>query len=157
MFRTLAIAAGMTLLLGLPARADFADGLRAFDAGDYRATIAAWQPLADAGDADALAALAGLYLQGLGVVADAGHAAELYRQAAERGHVMAQLNLGDLYRRGLGVPRDPVEAYAWLALAAGQGHPWARRRVAEMDLALPPETLRRARALAAARSGQSAD
>jgi len=145
MLRFVVIAVLLGLLRSPPAWADFADGLRAFDAGDYAAALAAWQPLAEAGDADAQAALAGLHLQGLGVAGDAARAAALYRQAARQGHVMAQLNLGDLYRRGIGVRRDPIEAYRWLALAAGQGHPWAQARLAELAQTLSPAALSEAR------------
>ena len=52
----------------LAASADeFADGLAAYDAGDYASAVEAWEPLAAAGDADALTALAGLHDDGLGV------------------------------------------------------------------------------------------
>ena len=115
-----------------PSRADFAEGLEAYDAGDYVAAIAAWRPLADSGDAAAQVALAGLYANGLGVPADMAEAARLYRAAAGQGESTAQLNLGDLYSRGVGVPRDPVQAYLWLSLAAEQGRGWARKRAAEI-------------------------
>ena len=121
-----------SLLLGfapvagaVPSRADFAEGLAAYDAGDFATAAEAWRPLADRGDVAALVALAGLYSNGLGVQANLAEAARLYRAAAERGDAVAQLNLGDLYSRGAGVPRDLVRAYLWLSLAAEQGRSWA--------------------------------
>ena len=53
-------------------RADFIDGLAAYDGGDYETVLAEWRPLAEAGDPEAQVALAGLYLTGTGVAADPG-------------------------------------------------------------------------------------
>ena len=116
----------------IPARADFADGLAAFDAGDYRAAFAQWRPLAESGDSDAQVALASLYRAGLGVPADAVAALRWYRLAAEAGNAVAQLNLGDAYTLGIGVAADPVSAYVWLSLAAAQGRQWPERRRIEI-------------------------
>lgn len=115
-------------MLAPTARADFADGLAAYDGGDFETALEEWRPLAEAGDAEAQVALAGLYLAGAGVATDAAAAVRWYRRAAEAGHPVAQLNLGDLYRRGLGVSRDLVAAYVWFALAAEQGRAWAGRQ-----------------------------
>lgn len=114
-------------------RADFADGLRAFDGGDYALAFAEWQPLAEAGDAEAQAALAGLYMNGLGVRQDFGEAAKWYERAARQGDAVAQLNLGDLFAEGRGVQRNLVEAYVWLSLAARQGRSWAAERRDEIS------------------------
>ncbi len=118
--------------------ARFAAGLAAYDAGDYRSSFEAWKPLAGAGDVDAQVALAGLYMNGLGVAGDPDEAVLWYRRAALAGDPVAQLNLGDLYGRGQGAPRDPVEAYAWLSLAADQGRRWAARRRDELAGQLAP-------------------
>ena len=110
----------------LAASADeFADGLAAYDAGDYASAVEAWEPLAAAGDADALTALAGLHDDGLGVPQNHATAAAFYRRAAELGHVIAQIGIGEHYRAGHGVPRDPLEAYVWFGRAAAQGNKWA--------------------------------
>jgi len=53
---------------------------------------------------------------------DYARAAELWRQAAEQGHVEAQLNLGLMYGKGQGLAQDDVQAYAWLTAAATQGN-----------------------------------
>ena len=125
---------GLVLAVGAaPLRADFQEGLAAYDAGDF-AAAEAWRPLAAAGDVEAQVALAGLYTSGLGVPTDPTEAARLYRAAglyraaAEQGDAVARLNLGDAYSRGAGVPRDPVRAYVWLSLAAEQGRNWARNK-----------------------------
>lgn len=117
-------------LLGAPAlaRADFVDGLAAFDAGDYATSFEEWAPLAREGDTAAQVALAGLYMAGQGVRASVAEALRWYRAAAERGDPVARLNLGDLYDRGMGVARDPVAAYVWFALAAESGRAWPATR-----------------------------
>lgn len=125
----------LVLLTTGTARADFAAGLEAYDGGDYAAAVAAWLPLAEAGDAEAQVALADLYLYGQGVPADPARAADWYRRAAVQGDALAQLNLGDLYSRGVAVPRDLIRAYAWLSLSAAQGRHWAeaeRRKIARL-------------------------
>ena len=110
----------------------FAEGLEAYDAGDFETAVAAWRPMAEAGNLDAQVSLAEFYLNGLGVAADPAVAAAWYRRAAEAGDPVAQLNLGDFYARGLGVARDPVEAFVWFDLAARQGKSWAAARRDEM-------------------------
>ena len=124
----------------------FAEGLEAYDAGDYETVLEAWQPLAAGGHLEAQVSLADLYLNGLGVAADPAAAALWYRRAAEAGDPVAQLNLGDLYARGLGVPRDRVEAVAWLELAARQGKAWAAARRDEIAAQLSPAQMNEARA-----------
>ncbi len=113
---------------GGPGPGDLSEGLRAYDAGDYAATVREWRPLAEAGDADAQAALAGLYMDGLGVGRSAAEAAAWYRRSARQCHLIAQINLGEMYALGRGVARDPVVAWAWLEVAAGRGSRWAARR-----------------------------
>ena len=118
----------VTIGLALPVRADIWDGLAAYDAGDYAVAREEWRPLAESGDAEAQVALAGLFVQGLGVPFDLQRAARWFRRAADQGHAIAQLNLGDDYARGRGVPLDLAQAWFWLGLAARQGNRWAETR-----------------------------
>ncbi len=122
-----------------PAGADFAEGLAAYDGGDYRTAFEQWHALAEAGDAQAQTALAGLYQAGEGVPEDAAAALRWYRRAAEQGDAVAQQNLGDLYATGRGAARDLVRATVWLSLAAEQGRPWAARRRDGLSPQLSPE------------------
>ena len=108
-----------------PAHADFADGLAAYDGGDYAAAFREWQALAEAGHIEAQVALANLYMKGEGVAPDTAAALRWYRRAAKAGHAVAQLNLGDIHYRGLAGPRDLMRAYVWFSLAARQGRAWA--------------------------------
>ena len=92
-------------------------GVSAWRRGDYAAAIAAWQPLADGGNADAQFNLAQAYRLGRGVPADEGMAQGWYRRAADQGHMQAQANYGLLlYQNG-----DQRSAMPWLEKAADQG------------------------------------
>jgi TPR repeat protein len=125
--------------MGASMGADFAEGLAAYDGGDYRTAFEQWRALAEAGDAEAQTALAGLYFAGQGTPEDAAAALRWYRRAAEQGDAVAQQNLGDLYGQGRGVERDLVSAYVWLSLAAEQGRRWSARRRDEVAAQLTPE------------------
>ena len=125
---------------------DLGDGVEAFDGGDYRDALAAWTRAADAGNTQAMSAIANLHRQGLGVRADPVRAAAWYRRAADRGDAVGQLTLGDMYAGAAGVARDPVAAYVWLGLAAGQGHAWAAERRDEIGRALSADDRARAEA-----------
>ena len=150
----LVVAALLLAVTAAPSRADFADGLAAFDAGDYQTTLEEWRPLAEAGDAEAQVALAGLYLDGLGVPRDQVEGARWYRLAAEQGEPVAQMNLGDLYSRGQGVPRDLARAYLWLSLAAAQGRAWAEGRRQDLARTMSGADLAAAERLLAARGAK---
>ena len=116
----------------------FAEGLEAYDAGDFETAIEAWRPLAEAGNLEAQVSLAEFYRNGLGVAADPAVAAAWYQRAAEAGDPVAQLNLGEFYARGFGVARDPVAAFVWFDLAARQGKSWAVARRDELAPQLDP-------------------
>ena len=100
---------------------DLAEGLEAYERGDYAGALAAWLPLAKRGDPEAQYRVGRLYYYGTGVAADAAEAARWYRAAAEQGHARSQSNLGTLYEEGRGVPADPAAATVWYAKAAAQG------------------------------------
>ncbi len=143
MIATLALSAdGMS---AGSANARFSDGLRAYDAGDYAATLSAWRPLAEAGNAEAQAGLAGLYASGFGVAPDPRAAAAWYERAARAGHRVARLNLGDMLARGQGIARDRVAAHAWLELAARQGSDWAAARRDQVARAMSAGEIAQAR------------
>ena len=129
-------AAFLLVLLGGPARADYATGAKAFRAKDYAAALAAWQPLADEGHLRAQFGLGVIYEEGgVGIEPDLDKAAAWYREAAEQGLADAQFNLGNLYRTGRGVAKDPRRAVVWYLKAAMQGMP-----TAQFNLALSYDT-----------------
>ena len=115
------------LLLPLPARADFAAGMKAYEAKDYATAYAEWRPLAEAGDARAQYGMGRLYRFGRGVEQDFRTAIEWYRQAA------MQTEDGDTYRRavyalgymveeGQGAPKDADKAECLYRVSAENGY-----------------------------------
>ena len=128
-FRDLALA-GLLLLCGAPALADFDDAVRAATRGEYSRAEAEFRRLADAGDARGQNGLGVLYLRGTGVEQDIARAVRWFRLAARHGYPAAQTNLGLLYENGWGVPQDDAQAYRWYLRAAHQGDVEARTSVA---------------------------
>jgi tetratricopeptide (TPR) repeat protein len=120
----LALAFGIALLLAPPAAyADFAQGVRAYEAGDHKGAFEAWLPLAERGDVAAMRNIGHLYRWGQGVEKDIQQAMHWYRKAAETGFARAQANLAAIYLQGdEGVPIDHAEARKWFEAAARQGH-----------------------------------
>jgi TPR repeat protein len=120
-----AIASAVVFAVGIAGSvlADpFQDGVTAAVRGDYATAFKLWQPLADAGAANAENNLGALYAHGLGVAADDSHAFKLYRAAADQGLADAENNLGYAYELGLGVPKDVAMALKWYQAAADQGN-----------------------------------
>jgi len=129
-------------LFAAPAPADeFADGIAAFDRGDFSAAHQLLLPLAEEGDARAAIVVAGDFYVGWGVPADDVKADEWRLRAesiaspadfsvvisrwhsmAGAGDAAAQAMLGAAYYAGFGVPMDPKEAVKWIRAAANQGH-----------------------------------
>ncbi len=133
----LAKAALVALLVTLPAgaRADFADAVRAYEAGDYATAYAEWLPLAERGDPAAERNIGHLYRMGWSVPQDFEEAAKWYRRAAEKGFARAQANLANMYLRGQGLERDHAMALEWFRRAGLQGH-----AVAQYNLGLMYES-----------------
>ncbi|WP_290809124.1 hypothetical protein [Ferrovibrio sp.] len=123
MSRVLLAAAfsGMMIFAAPAAKADFADGVRAYEAGDHKAAYEAWLPLANRGDVAAMRNIGHLYRWGQGVEKDINQAIHWYRMAAEKGFSRAQANLAAIYLQGdEGIPVDYAEAHKWFAAAAVQ-------------------------------------
>ncbi len=108
-------AGSQTLLAFILERADLAD-----EAARLYAQAAAQ------GDADAHAALAGLYLTGRGIAKDEKLALAHFSKAAQLGHAASIDVLADAHLKGTmglgGEPRDNAAAFAALRRAANQGH-----------------------------------
>jgi TPR repeat protein len=131
--RLIAILAVSPLLLWSAAsNADFEQGQEAYSSGDYETAIAAWQPLAEAGNADAQFGMGLLYANGFGVSMNDDQALKWYGLAAGQDHAEAQTNLGVMYANGWGVPQSDEEAFKWYRLAAEQGVMAAQMGVAKM-------------------------
>jgi hypothetical protein len=116
-FSTLAIF----LLSTVGSGADLEKGLAAYDVGDYEASLAECQPLADEGNATAQFCVGRLYANGFGVPMNDDLALRWYGLAAEQGYSEAQFNLGLMHANGWGVEMNDQEAAKWYRLAAEQG------------------------------------
>src|SRR3546814_20243949 len=105
-----------------PAWAGFADGVKAYEAGDYKGAFDAWLPLAEGGDLAAMRNIGHLYRWGQGVDRDIDKAIAWYQRAADAGFARAQANLAAIYLQGDGVPVDYAAACKGFEAADHQGH-----------------------------------
>jgi uncharacterized protein len=106
-----------------PARADFDDGLAAYERGDYAAALTAWLPLAERGDADAQLRVGQMLRDRQGVRwRDFEQAAAWFRSAALQDRAEAQYALARLHYEGFLVPGDAAEMWVMLGAAARQDH-----------------------------------
>ena len=103
------------------AQRSLAEGIAAFEQGDYRVALAKLTPLADGDVAMAQNVLGRMYWQGQGVQRDFNKALLLFRKAAKQNLPNAQNNLGTMYAAGEGVPQDFKQALFWIRKAADQG------------------------------------
>lgn len=100
----------------------YARGLAALRGGDAAGAWRVWQPLAQAGYADAQVAAAFLLHTGRGITRDVPAAVRLYRAADEQGSAPAASALGSLLLVGfLDVKAQPIEARALLRKGAERG------------------------------------
>jgi hypothetical protein len=93
---------------------------------------------AKAGDAEAQFYLGMWHLNGYNpgniepIPEDKIEAMNLFRKAAEQGHIDAHTFLGDMYLFGEGVPQDYAEAVKWYRKVAEQGDDVAQFKLGEM-------------------------
>ena len=78
--------------------------------------------LADAGDADAQARLALIYLKGEGAAADPAAALRWARAAADAGQPVAEYLMGVFYSEGKVVKADDDVAFGWFSASATKGN-----------------------------------
>ena len=71
------------------------------------------------------------------VSADPTRAADLFRQAAEKGHMLAALRYGLALAEGSGVKQDPAAAQRWLVQAQQNGVPEAALALGDMAVRTP--------------------
>ncbi len=117
-----ALGASLVLALATPVGATVRDGVEAWERGDYAAAVAEWEGPAAAGDPDALFNLGQAYRLGRGVPTDMERAEELYRAAAQAGHVQA----ADIYGLMLFQDGRREEALPYVQAAATRGDPRAQ-------------------------------
>ena len=112
----------------------FAEGVAAYDAGNYAKALASFTKVADQGYAEAQYNLGTMYMDGRGVTQDDKQAVAWYRKAADQGYAMAQYNLGVMYENGRGVAKDERRAIEYWKMAARQGDEDARYNLAELGV-----------------------
>lgn len=123
----------LAMAVSIPCRADFADGLQAYDRGDFAAALKEWLPTAERGDAHAEYNVGLLYATGgHGVEQNYTEAAGWYRKAAEQGILAAAYNLAILYSNGQGVERDYAQAAKWFTKPAEMGIGIAQQNLGDM-------------------------
>ena len=135
------------LALAGPAWAGEAEGVAAFDRGDYETAEREFRSLAQQGDGVAQSDLSATYDKGQGVLRDYA-AVKWYRLAAQQGDAVAQSNLGVMYAYGRGVPKDYVQALKWLNLAAAHGNAVAAKNRNIVEERMTPADVSKAQHLA---------
>ncbi|MBT6556795.1 MAG: sel1 repeat family protein [Gammaproteobacteria bacterium] len=130
--------------------ADFNKGVTAYQAGNYKAALAEWRPLAHAGNARAQNFLGFMYDNGEGVLEDDLEAVKWYRLAAEQGNPKAQYGLGVMFANGEGVTQSNVYAHMWWNIAASNGDRQANENKAVIASQMSAQELSNAQSLARA-------
>jgi TPR repeat protein len=126
----MAVAALAVAIITTNARAELAEGVGAYERGEYERAVALLVPMAEQGDAHAQYLIGRMRFYGQAVPQDAAEAARWYRRSAERGYAPAQLALGLALDGGWGVAQAPTEAVDWYRRAAAQGMQPAMWRLA---------------------------
>jgi TPR repeat protein len=94
--------------------------------------IGSWLFLRTPSSPAALIELGLKYEKGQGEAEDAGKAAELYRQAAEKGDAAGEYHLARMYRDGQGTQQDPNQAAEWFTKSAQQNNSDAENELGMM-------------------------
>lgn len=114
------IAVLVFLCLAGPAHADFMEGWRAHQRGEFATALRHWTKLAKDGDPIAQYNVGVMYDEGTGVSRDAAKVVAWWSKAADQGHQMAQHNLALLFIER-GGKEDFQKAAYWLKRAAADG------------------------------------
>ena len=116
----LLVAVPVILCLGAAAQADFMEGWRAYQQGDFPVALKHWTTQAKKGDPVAQYNVGVMYDEGTGVTRDATKVVLWWRMAADQGHLRAQHNLALLFIER-GSEEDFIKAAGWLERAAADG------------------------------------
>ena len=104
----------------------FADGVEAYDRGEFNKAYDIWLPLAQSGDLAARRNIGHLFRHGRGVRQDKPRALAFYQDAGRAGLVSAQLNAAFMHLNGEGTDADATQAAFWFHMAAAAGAPIAQ-------------------------------
>lgn len=139
-WRTAAAARGLcavilvTLGFATPALAGLAEGLAAYDRGDYATAFGELAPAAAGGAPQAQYDLARMYLSGEGIPADRAEGLRWLRRAAAAGVGLAQYQLGAFHEFGIDLDQDYAAAARWYRMAADRGVAVAQYRLGVLCL-----------------------
>lgn len=119
-------------------RADFALGVKAYDARDYAKAARYWGPLADRYDLAAMRNMGNLYRLGLGVEKNPVKALAYYEAAAKRGFAPAQYAAALMHVSNDGIPYNGERAIMWLSRAAQNGFQPAQAQLQRLTMQSQP-------------------
>ena len=115
-------------------RAQFLHAYILDKAGEDESAMRYYRLAADAGDAEAMAAIATMYAGGDGVPRDYDQAVSWYQKAADAGHHRSLLVLGTAYHEGsLGLEKQTEYGRSLLKRAADEGFEAARLQLEKYD------------------------
>jgi TPR repeat protein len=135
----------------LPAQADFASAMQAYEEGDYAAAANEWERLSSEGSAASMFNLGLIEEGGLGREANAEKAFGWFLRAAEKGFARAQFHVAEW------LAENPVEgddepnlaaARQWYLLAEAQGYAGAKKRRKQLAKRMTPSQIARGDMLA---------
>ncbi len=146
-YKTRTLATAVTALLiawwPLPATADLAAGVAAYQRRDFVGALREFQEEAKRDNVRAMIYLGIMYADGVGTPHDDRQAAAMFSMAALLGSPEAMANLGRMHAEGRGVPQDNAAAIAAYRAAARSGFQPAIVRMAEIhekgDLGQTPD------------------
>ena len=95
----MAFALGLVLAMGSPAEAGFADGVAAYDRGEYASAFREFRKAAEHGDATAKAVLGHMYATGQGVARDMASAVKMVSRGRRTGRGQRPEHPGPTVRR----------------------------------------------------------
>ena len=116
----------------VPAIADTAAGIAAYDEGDYETARKLLQPEAEKGDAAAQVKYGLIFAKGLGVERDTAESFKWFQKASAQGNAEAMYCMGVAYDVGDAGSKDPAKAAEWYRKAAEQGYAKAQYNLGQM-------------------------
>ena len=115
------VAAVLAVLPMILTAQNLSKGWDAYNAGDYRAAMTEWRPLAEQGHVGAQYRLGEMFANGRGIPQDYTEARKWYELAADQDLAISQYALGLMYEKGNGVRQDYAEAVKRFRAAATAG------------------------------------
>ena len=95
---------------------DYASGIAAFEAKNFKQAMQFLLPMAEEGNADAQHRVAIMYQNGLGHVENPSQAYKWMKASAEQGYALAQHGIGFMYMQGDCVDQNSKISIEWLEL-----------------------------------------